>query len=201
MMLGQALVFQKRYDEARAILTRALEIRERVYGPTHPRVASAVNELGTLALKTGKLDDAEASFRRMVDIYKKAYNDHHYLISIALSNLASVYMERKQYARAEQFLAEAVQRYATILPAEHLNVAIARTKLGRAIARQGRYRDAERESLAAYRALMKQSTPPLTRLQDVRKDLVDIYEALGEKDKAQQFRTEPAPAVASVAAK
>lgn len=49
-MIGRSLVFQKRLDEAVGMLQRALTIRERVYGPVHPNVASTVNELGNLAI-------------------------------------------------------------------------------------------------------------------------------------------------------
>ncbi len=73
------------HDEAGALLRRALAIQERVHGPVHPAVASALNELGNIASVSGRYRDAEAAFQRMVEIYRAVYHDHHYLIGIAQS--------------------------------------------------------------------------------------------------------------------
>jgi eukaryotic-like serine/threonine-protein kinase len=50
-MLGRALVFETRYDEAQELLEQAVAIQEHVFGAVHPRVASALNDLGNVALK------------------------------------------------------------------------------------------------------------------------------------------------------
>jgi tetratricopeptide (TPR) repeat protein len=189
-MLGQSLVYQKRFGDAEAMLKSALAAREKVYGPNHPRVASSLNELGTLALKTGRFDEAASNYSRMVQIYKAAYNDKHYLISIALGNLASVYMERKQYAESERLFLEAIRRYVGILPDNHLNVAIAKAKLGRVLLREHRFSDAQKYSTAAYASFQEQKVPPASRLHEVRKDLVEIYTGLRSSADADRFRVE-----------
>jgi eukaryotic-like serine/threonine-protein kinase len=63
-LLARSLVSEKRLNEAAALLQEALAIQERAYGNVHPRVASALNELGRIAQQQGKLDDAEADFHR-----------------------------------------------------------------------------------------------------------------------------------------
>jgi serine/threonine-protein kinase len=193
-ILGRSLNAQGRFNEAADMLRKALGIQERVYGKVHPRVASAVGELGKVALQQGKLDEAEADFRRQADIYREVYKGKHFYIGSALANLGGVYMERKQYVRAEQSFREALQIYAQTLPADHLNVAIARIKLGRALIPQHRYADAEVESLAGYGILMKQTSPPANWLQNVRKDLVEEYDALHQPEKAAKFQAELADA-------
>jgi len=187
-LLGRSLNFQGRFNEAADILRKALGVQERVYGQVHPRVASALGELGKVAMQQGKLDQAEADFRRQADIYRTVYKGKHYYIGAALANLGGVYMERKQYARAERSFREALQIYAETLPADHLNVAIVRIKLGRALAPQHRYADAEVESVAGYGILMKQTNPPASWLQNVRKDLVEEYTALHQPEKAAKVR-------------
>ena len=112
------------------LLQQALDIFERAYPPTHPRVASA---------------------------------------------------------RAESILREVVERYAKISP-DHLNTGLARIKLGRTLLQQQRYREAEAQILAGYEIAMKQTNPSVVWLQDARKDLVTIYEALNEPEKAARFR-------------
>ena len=170
------------------MLEQALAIEERVYGPTNRYVASALNDLGKAALQQNKFDVAEARFTRMVEIYRSIYNNHHYLIGIALSNLASVSVEKKDYARAEQIYRNAIEMFSATLPANHLNTAIAQIKLGRVLVRERRYQEAEGEILTGYRTLMKQSNPSGTYVQAARKDLVTVYDALNQPEKANEFR-------------
>jgi len=195
-LIGRALILQKRPAEAEPLLTQALAIRERVFGPVHPQVASTLNELGTMALAGNQYAPAEARFQRCVAIYREVYAGKHYLISIALSNLASVYMAQKQWPRAEPLLREAMKIYGQTLSPTHINVAIGRIKLGRTILRQNRFKEAEAESRAGFEILSKQANPAVSWLNNARKDLAEEYEALGDQEKARQFRAAPPPATA-----
>ena len=194
--LAQVLHYQGRYDEAVALLGPVLEIREKVYGADHPRVAHTLNELGTVALKEGDLEAAERYFTRMTDIYRKAYSADHYLIGIGLSNLASVYREMGRLDRAERAMRDAVQQMAAALPPDHMHTATARLKLGRVLVLQQRFADAEGPLLSGYRALAAQAVPSLSWLQEARKDLAAVYDALGRPDEAERFRSEWAESAA-----
>lgn len=189
-MLGRALVYQSRYDEAAPVLEQALAIQERVFGMVHPRVASALNDIGNVAIQTGHLEAAEAAFTRMAAIYREVYRDNHYLIGIAYSNLAGVHVERKDYPRAEQSYARAVALFEKTQGPAHLNTGIGRIKLGRSLLRQKRYKEGEKHSLAGYEILMKQTNPQVSFLQAARKDLIADYEALKQPEKAARFKTE-----------
>jgi serine/threonine-protein kinase len=116
------------------------------------------------------------------------YNNHHYLIGIALSNLAGVYVGRKEYARAEQLYQDAIQMFSDTLPVGHLNIGIAQIKLGRALVRQSRFGEAEGPLLSGYAILSKQANPSSIHLQNARQDLVSVYDALKQPDKAQTFQ-------------
>jgi tetratricopeptide (TPR) repeat protein len=189
-MLGRSLVFQKRFDEAAALLQRALSIQERVYGAAHPRVASAVNDLGNIAVQNNDLTTAEASFRRMGDIYRVVYGGKHYLVATANSNLAGVYVARKEYRQAEMLYRDAVAMYTETLSPTHLNTGIARGKLGRALLRQNQYAEAETELLAGYEILTKQTSPSVSWVRFAREDLVALYDATGQPERAAPFRAE-----------
>jgi serine/threonine-protein kinase len=188
-MLARSLVSQKRLEEALALAVRARDIAERVYGPVHPRVASAVNEVGRVATTLGKLDEAEAAFTRMTAIYKQVYNDKHYYIGISLSNTAGVHYLRKNYARAEALFREAIRRYGDELPADHQLVGIARVRLGRVLLAERRFADAERESLAGYDIIRKQS-PANPWLNTAREDLTALYDSTRQPEKSARFRAE-----------
>jgi len=187
-MLGRALVYQQKFDEAETLLERALAIQERVNGPVHPRVASALNDLGSAALMQDRLDEAEARFRRMLEIYRAVYKDGHYLIGIATANVASVLTERKEYALAEALHREAIEVYERTLSPGNLHAAIGRIKLGRVLLRQERYAEAEVETRAGYETVSAQASPSVSWLRSARMDLAAEYEALGQPERAAEFR-------------
>jgi serine/threonine-protein kinase len=190
-MLGRSLQMQKRLDEAADVLRRAVSIQQRVFGPDHPRVASAVNDLGSVALQRGDHDEAEAAFRRMAEIYRTVYGTKHYLVGIAVSNLGSVYFARGDHAAAEPLFRQAVALYEETQSPRHLNTGIGRIKLGRALLGQNRYVEAEREILAGIDILTHQTSPSVSWLRNAREDLVKLYRASGQPDKASRLEVEP----------
>jgi serine/threonine-protein kinase len=189
-MLGRSLHFQKRSEEAADLLRRAVSIQERVFGRDHPRVASAVNDLGAVALAQGNLDEAEAAFRRMAEIYRTVYGTRHYLVGIAVSNLGSVYSARGDHSAAEPLYRQAIALYVETQSPQHVNTGIGRIKLGRALVGQRRYTEAESEILAGYEILTKQTSPSVIWLRNAREDLVTLYTASNQPDKAKRFEAE-----------
>jgi serine/threonine-protein kinase len=182
----------ERQAEARDLIAQSLAIRERVYGPKHPRVASTLNELGTIDLVQDRLVQAEGSFQRVVAIYRETYGTKHYLTGIGLSNLASTYMAEKRFVEAEKLFREAIAIYGNTLPANHTNTGIARIKLGRSLARQKRYGEAVAELVAGYDILTPQMDPGVSWLRSARTDLIEAYDALKQPDRAARFRAEQA---------
>lgn len=189
-MVARALVFQGRVEEAIVLLRRALAIQESVFGPVHPRVASALNELGNSWLKLAQFDEGQAAFRRVIEIYRKIYGEKHYLIGIGTSNLGSAYMAAKQWREAERLFREAAAMFETTQGPDHLNTAIARIKLGRTFLRQGRTPEAVESTYAGYQILSRQANPSVSWLQSARTDLAEAYSALGQPEKAEPFRRE-----------
>ena len=190
-------------DDARAIAAASEAVR-RSRRPPAPRrgdsgaclraEASAGRVRGQRSwsrrLGAGDLDEAEAAFTRMADIYRSVYGTKHYLIGIAISNLASVYVARKDYRRAEPLYREAIALYVETQSPQHMNTGIGRIKLGRALVGQQRYAEAERELLTGYEILTKQTSPSVSWLRSAREDLVKLYKASDQPEKARQFEAE-----------
>jgi len=92
--------------------------------------------------------------------------------------------------RAERAIREALAIDLETLSADHLNTGIVQIKLGRVLLRQGRFAEAEGPLLVGYDIVARQANPSMRWLQQVREDLVALYEALGAQGKAEKYRAE-----------
>ena len=185
--LSRALGPQQKFDEDAAILNESLTIRERAYGRIHPKIASTLTDVALVSLWAGRLDDAEAENRRAEAIYREVYGDKHRLVAIAHGNVGNVYLERKDYAVAERMFEESLAVFRETLPADHSLIAEAEVRIGRMLLLQKHYSEAEGHTLAGYTVLAR-SASETSWYRSARKDLVKIYEALGQPEKAARFR-------------
>jgi CHAT domain-containing protein/Flp pilus assembly protein TadD len=95
-----------RYNEAVALLERALAIREKVFGNEDPAVAKLLNNLGAVYDAQGDYARAESSYLRALAIQEKALNAEYTTtfvrdVAQSLDNLAGLYRTKGDYARAE----------------------------------------------------------------------------------------------------
>ena len=97
-MLGK----RQRFDEAEPLCKRALDIREKFLGPSHPDVAKQLNNLALICQHQEKYDDVEKYFARAIDIYTRNFgaNDPHTIKT--KNNLASVFLHQQKYEQAEE---------------------------------------------------------------------------------------------------
>lgn len=199
-VLARTLVAEGKYAEAESFLEQALKIQERAYGAVHDRVAFTLQTLGRIALKQGDLARAQAQLSRAVEIYRASVGERNRLTAVASVDLADVYMRQGQYSHAEPILGGAVGVLTTTLPVGDAHIGTAQISWGRALFGQKRYNDAEKQLLAGYRNLEQQHVPPAAQMQEARKNLADVYEALHDAEKANKFRAEMAAADLTMAA-
>ncbi|HEY1580457.1 MAG TPA: serine/threonine-protein kinase [Terracidiphilus sp.] len=188
--VGSALTAQGRYDEAADMLREALAIQERIYGKVHQQIAIGLNMLGSLDKQRHRLNDAARDFQRMADINRAIYGENHFLVGVALENLGEVLFGIGRDAEAERCIRETLRIFAATIAPGHPHNGIAHMVLGDALVRQHRYREAEDHLLTAYEILTKQPTLSPKDIQNVRNDLVAVYEALHQPDKAATFRVD-----------
>jgi len=78
------------YATAKAAYERALKIDEEAFGPDHPRVATDVNNLGTVLRDLGDLPGARAAAERALKIDEKAFGSDYPKVAIRVNNLGNV---------------------------------------------------------------------------------------------------------------
>ena len=135
--LGFVLSNTPRAGEAADTLREALALAERANGPTHPRVAHVLNQLGFDAIRRGDLDEARADLERALAIWEQTLGANHPKVGIALNNLGQIYMELGDIDHARSNFERALAIYVGALGPSHTKVAIATNNLAEALASQG----------------------------------------------------------------
>jgi len=165
-----------------ALLGRALDLET--------DVATSLGNLAGLYTSQGRYADAESLYRRTLAIREKTLGPDDPDVAASLNKLASVYTDQGRYADAEPLYRQAIAIYIETQSPQHLNTGIGRIKLGRALVGQQRYAEAETELLAGYDILTKQTSPSVSWLRSAREDLVTLYAASDQPEKAKRFQAE-----------
>jgi serine/threonine-protein kinase len=92
----------KRFDEAEADLRRALELRVKYLGKTHPDVAMSTYYLGTVLTDRGKHAEALAVLTAARDLYRDHVSRFHNLAHLAAKDMA---LNLRKLGRAAEALA------------------------------------------------------------------------------------------------
>ncbi|MEZ4381065.1 MAG: serine/threonine-protein kinase [Nannocystaceae bacterium] len=93
--LGSCLMRQEeRRAEAAALFRETLEIRERLVGPDHPKVAFPLIGLGDVAAVEERYDDAEALYRRALSVREVSLGPDHPRVAFPLVALAELAVRR-----------------------------------------------------------------------------------------------------------
>ena len=189
--IALAAMQQGRNAEAEQLLRNVLPLEERAYGTSvHATVAFTYDMLGKVALLQRNLPEAEANFSRSLEIDTKLFGEKEYKTAVAASDLAGVLVKERQFERAEKIARPAVSALTARPLPGNMSVGAVQLNLGEALLGQKRYRDAEAPIVAAHAILTNQPVAFKAKLDDSRRDLVIIYTALKEPDKAEQYRAE-----------
>jgi Tfp pilus assembly protein PilF len=98
-------------------------IREAVYGPDHPEVASALINLGVVQLRLGELGDARASLERALAISEAVYGPDHPEVASALGYLGVVQIRTRKLRDARASLKRALAINEAAYGSDHRKVA------------------------------------------------------------------------------
>jgi tetratricopeptide (TPR) repeat protein len=99
--LGLLLNAKALSAEAEPLMRQLIPIFEKSFGPDHPNVATAINNLAQLLQDTNRLDEAEPMMRRALAIDEKSFGPDHPNVAIRLNNLAGLLQATNRLVEAE----------------------------------------------------------------------------------------------------
>lgn len=144
--LGGLFFEEGRFDDARRLLSQALEKEEKDASTPAWFLFNVLWRFGSLCLKLGELDRAASLFERALGISEEdAGSPHLYRWGIpAISGLAEVSVQRGSLHQAEQAYRRALKICEKAIGVDHPVAANSLDGLGRVQALQGRFQEAER---------------------------------------------------------
>jgi tetratricopeptide (TPR) repeat protein len=74
-----------RYEESLGQFDRALELSQKIYGPSHSQVGGFLNSSGLTLLEAGKHAEARLRFQRAKEIFEKEFGPHPRLATVYLN--------------------------------------------------------------------------------------------------------------------
>jgi tetratricopeptide (TPR) repeat protein len=100
-LLGSLRMCSERYDEARLLYERALEIEREQYGDDHPCVTTVLDNLAALAMLQNNHAEAEARATRSLATSEKLLGKNHITLAVKLQNIAYLYCLQQRYKESE----------------------------------------------------------------------------------------------------
>ncbi|MEM1042492.1 MAG: serine/threonine-protein kinase [Bacteroidota bacterium] len=137
-----------------------------LFGPQHPDVATATNNLAGILRRQGRLEEAEQHYREALDVRRRVFGEAHPLVAQSVNNFGVFLFTQGRYPEAEATLREAVDLNRARLGDDHPEVALGLSSVAGMRRRQGDPTEALRlydEALAIQRARLGGDHPHLGR--------------------------------------
>lgn len=132
-----------KYGDAIPIAQRALALAEKLHGPDHPTVGTALNSLGLLYRAQGRYAEAEPLYRRFISIREKSLGPDHPNVATALNNLAVLFKVQGRFREAENLYKRSLAIREKALGADHPQVGTSLGNLAQLYYSEARHAEAE----------------------------------------------------------
>ena len=184
-VLGKCFYYQASYAECESLYNKALFIREKVLGPEHPDVATALDNLGLLYWRQGKYAEAESLCRQALSIREKARGPDHPEVATSLNSLAKLHLSQGKYPEAEPLFRRALDILEKTLGPDHTDVAASLHNLAILYVNQGKYVEAQPLFERARDILGKNLEPDHPDMVASLKNLAILYRIQGKFAEAE----------------
>jgi len=154
--IGEVFTRLGRYDDAKSALKEALQLREGLFGTSHPDTAHTQACLGSLYLNTGRFKEAEESLRAALATQRKTVGGDDDQLADTLESLGLLYFHEGESRRAEPLLRDSLQIRRGMPGPSHRDIPPALNNLALVMDDLGQRDESERllrEALAMNRSL------------------------------------------------
>jgi eukaryotic-like serine/threonine-protein kinase len=140
--LGQLRFQQDRFDEAKSLFSRGLDLME-ANGAAQTDVSQLLDDLARVYSREEQWELARQTYERALTIDRNILGDDHPQVADHLHNLALVAQSMGDLKRAEALFRDAIARIEHAFGSEHIKTAVALGNYGLLLQREGRLSEAE----------------------------------------------------------
>ena len=191
--LGSVNMGLRRYKEAEASISQALEMRRRMYGEDHPGVATALYNLGSVYRSTKRPELAEQVYLQALAIQERRLVPGHYETARSKWRAGQAAYTLKKFDQAEALLRSAIEDFKTKPGYHGARANSARGSLVDMLIAQRRFEDAETvlfEALHDAEHLFKNAA----QVAAMPAQFIRLYEAWGRDAEAAHWKAISEPA-------
>jgi serine/threonine protein kinase/tetratricopeptide (TPR) repeat protein len=174
------------YPQAQAMLEKALQLKRKIHGIDHLRVAETLHYLGIVYEEQGKYEEAASQFNKSLDIRSKQLKPDDPEIARSLNSLAIILYSQGKYAEAEPLFERSLAIKEKAERPDELDVADTLINLGALKQAQGKNADSEaffKRALAVSEGKLGAENPDLVAT--ILNDLGSCYESQGRRLEAE----------------
>jgi tetratricopeptide (TPR) repeat protein/predicted Ser/Thr protein kinase len=189
--LAGLYIAQGQYGKAEPLYKEALEGQTARLGADHPDTLAGKANLAGLYLAQGQYARAEPLARELAESWKKRAGADSAPFAVHLGSLGFILLKQQKASQAEPVLRACLVIREKREP-DAWPIFNTRSQLGGALLGQQKYADAEPLLLQGYEGMKQREAkippPGKVRLTEALERLVQLYEATGQKDKAEEWR-------------
>ncbi|KAI4086456.1 MAG: hypothetical protein L6R37_008417 [Teloschistes peruensis] len=174
-------------SEAEKMYRRALDGKEKAWGPDHTSTLDTVNNLATLYKDQGKHGEVEKMYRRALDGYEKAWGPDHTSTLDTVNNLGLLYADQGKHGEAEKMYRRALDGYEKAWGPDHTSTLNTVNNLGLLYADQGKHGEAEKMYRRALDGKEKAWGPDHTSTLNTVNNLGNLYADQGKHGEAEKM--------------
>lgn len=185
--LGDIHADQGKLADAERMYERALQGKEKAWGPEYISTVDTVNNLGIVYGKQGKIAKAEQMFERALCGCEKEWGPEHTSTLDTVNNLGILYKNQGRLAEAEQMYERALLGYEKARGPEHTSTLTTVGNLGNLYKTQGKLAEAEQMYTRALKGYEKAWGPEHTSTLTTVNNLGIFYTNQGKLVEAEQM--------------
>lgn len=188
--LSGDLAAMGQYDEAITGYREVIGVFKNRLGEDHPYVGSAIASLARTLLLKGDYDGAEPAYREALTRQRQALPKNHPSIANTLLGLGRVLIAKGELEESETLVREALETRRSSGGAGDRSSAEAAMELGRLMGLKQDFADAETLLKEAHATLVDVSDSDDELMQTALQYLIDMYDAWGKTDEADEYRAQ-----------
>jgi len=185
--LGRTLYNEQQYDSAEVYINESLAMNRRLFGDIHPSIAKILDVLGLIKQRKHDYDQSQLYIHEALRMDKKIYGDYAPQTIETLGDLATTYFYAKEYQKAADVFTQVKDGNIKVFGAVHPEVATDYNNVAMCLWKAGKKQQALTNFQKSIEVASKIYKPAHPHLIYFRKNLADLYQELGNYQKAEEI--------------